>query len=96
VIPDALLGGEKILEVKNVAYLTSSPQLRAYVQLVAEGGAPTKAGAVLNGIELVVNTGTKISGPLQDMLREAGAVVRTFDPITKTMTDFVLRTAKAS
>ena len=87
VIPDALLGAEKILEVKNVAYLTSSPQLRAYVQLVAEG-ATTKAGATLSGVELVVTQGTVISKPLQAMLIEAQATVSVFDPVRKTMSEF--------
>jgi len=93
VIPDALLGGEKILEVKNVAYLTSSPQLRAYVALVATG-ATTKAGDALNGIELVVTQGTRISEPLQRMLSLAGAKVLAFDPVAKTMTKVELITAK--
>ncbi len=95
VIPDALLGGEKILEIKNVAYLANSPQLRAYVELV-QAGAATKAGATLSGTELVVTTGTVISAPLQRMLLGADATVKVFDPIAKTMKNFVWTVAARS
>jgi filamentous hemagglutinin len=38
VIPDGLRDGNKILEIKDAAYLSKSSQFRAYAALVAEGG----------------------------------------------------------
>lgn len=93
VIPDALLGAEKILEVKNVAYISNSPQLRAYVALV-QSGAATKAGDVLNGIELVISPGSKLSQPLYDAITMNGrGVVNVFDPLTKTIKPYIHRGA---
>ena len=83
-IPDGLVGGDKLLEIKNVAYLTNSPQLRAYAEAERLGVA-TAGGLKLQPIELVVNPNTKISKPLLAMIEQRGGSVKVFDPVSKTM-----------
>ncbi|WP_454690809.1 two-partner secretion domain-containing protein [Achromobacter aloeverae] len=91
VIPDGVWSGGRILEVKDVAYLTNSKQLRAYAQLVSEGGevatgALKGEGKLFTGLDLVVSPSTRISQPLQRMIQETGGTIYAFDPVAKTIT----------
>lgn len=91
VIPDGILNGEKILEVKNVGYLSNSNQLRAYAELVETGGVDKLDNAVrFQAIELIVNPNTIISDPLKKMIKETGGNIKVFDPVTKTMRTLIL------
>jgi hypothetical protein len=88
VIPDGVLSGGQILEIKDAAYLSNSPQFRAYVQLVEEGGfvgsGPGKgAFQKFSGIDLVVSPSTRISKPLEVLIRESGGSIMQFDPVSK-------------
>lgn len=86
VIPDAAVEAGKILEIKNVASLSSSAQFRAYAKLVEEGGIISKGLGVDNGkltqfkgIDLIVAPGTKISRPLERLVINSGGSIQVFD-----------------
>ncbi|MCE1244334.1 hemagglutinin repeat-containing protein [Oryzomicrobium sp.] len=90
VIPDAGGVSGRILEIKDVAYLSNSNQFRAYAKLVGEGGEAAtgslKGTAIqFEAIDLVVSPGTKISKPLQILIDKSGGSIREFDPLAKTM-----------
>nr|WP_248282052.1 putative toxin [Parazoarcus communis] len=85
VIPDSVFPSGAILEIKDVAYLTNSNQFRAY----ASGTATAKSGEVLSGpIELVVSPGTRISVPLERMIKVNEGTIQVFDSTLKTMSEW--------
>ena len=87
VIPDGVLVSGATLEIKDVAYLTNSNQFRAYASGTATSA---KTGEVLSGpIELIVSPGARISGPLERMIKGQGGTIQVFDPVKKTMTDWI-------
>ncbi|MFC7287069.1 hemagglutinin repeat-containing protein [Herminiimonas glaciei] len=89
VIPDSVLEGNKILEIKNVAYLSNSSQFRAYAELITNGGVGKDGGEIIfSAIELIVNPGTKISQPLKDLIAKSGGTVKVYDPLLKTISPY--------
>jgi filamentous hemagglutinin len=88
VIPDGVLDGGRILEIKDAAYLSNSSQFRAYAKMVEEGGVVARGAdkgvfKEFSGIDLVVSPSTKISEPLEQLIRESGGSIMQFDPLSK-------------
>lgn len=80
IIPDAM--GKAVVEVKNVGYLYKSSQLMAEIELASTTGA--------GGFMLIIRAGTKLAGPLEDLLIAAQAVVFEFNPITNELIPRIL------
>ena len=80
-IPDSYEEGVQMTEVKNVKYQYNSSQLRAQMQLAKSTNTPYR---------LIVNQATKLSQPLIDALKQIGATVEEFNPVTKVLTPRVL------
>lgn len=85
-IPDVLGRPTGLTEIKNVEYLTLSPQLRAQLGYATQHGMP---------YNLIVNPATRISQPVIDAISKVnmasgniGGIYR-YDPVTKALIDFV-------
>jgi hypothetical protein len=94
VIPDGGVAAGKILEIKDAAYLSKSPQFRAYAELVENGGIIKTGGNAgeaikFSEISLVVSPNTKISEPLKKLITDSGGSISEFDPISKTLKPWV-------
>ena len=96
VIPDAAIEAGKILEIKNVASLSSSAQFRAYEKLVEEGGIISKGLGINNGkftqfkgIDLIVPPGTKISRPLETLVIDSGGSIQVFDTTKNVLSPWI-------
>lgn len=77
IIPDATIGGLKgtLVEIKNVASLTDSKQIRGY-------------GGTGQPILLIVHPRIKISGTVKETIKNSGGKIQVFDPQTKKLTNF--------
>jgi hypothetical protein len=80
-IPDGL-SATAVTEIKSDAYLTSSSQLSAQMQLATQQGIP---------FNLVVGPNTVISGPLLDAVSElpSGSSIKIYNPGTGQLTPYL-------
>jgi filamentous hemagglutinin len=92
VIPDGVMDGDKILEIKNVMNLSNSDQLRAYAALSEAGGTIKKGAGSANGslvqfkrIDLIVSPETKISMELELMITKSGGSIQVFNVAEQTL-----------
>ena len=73
--------GKAVIEVKNVAYMYLSSQIKAEIALATEKAI---------GFILVVKKGAELAQPLTLELQRVGAVLMEYDPVTKALTEKAL------